>query len=91
MDDALTDAIGRRFARAIHGASRIEPGDEAVVWRAETDQGPVIVHVGPAWRSSDELAWTHRVVRYAAGRAPQAIAPLAGPAGRPSSCMTGGR
>lgn len=81
MDDALTGAVRRRFGREIHGASRIKQGDEASVWRVETDQAPMIVHVSPAWRSAEELAWTHRVIRHAAARVPQAIAPLAGPGG----------
>lgn len=81
MDDALTDAIQRRFDLALHDVSRIEQGDEALVWRVETDQGRRIVHIGPAWRSSEELVWTHRVIRHAAAGAPQAIPPLPAPDG----------
>jgi len=81
MDDALTDAIQRRFDLALHDVSRIEQGDEALVWRVETDQGRRIVHIGPAWRSSEELAWTHRVIRHAAAGAPQAIPPIPAPDG----------
>lgn len=81
IDEALTDAIQRCFDRRIRHATQIEQGDEAVVWRTETDEGPVVVHVGPAWRSSEELAWTHAVLRRAAARVPVAIAPLAGPGG----------
>ncbi len=81
MHDALTDAIQWRFGLTLHDASRIEQGDEATVWRVETDQGPRIVHMGPAWRSSEELDWTHRVIRHAAAGAPQAIPPLPAPDG----------
>lgn len=75
MDDALTRAIEGRFALEIHAAKQIEQGDEALVWRADTDRGPIVAHVGPAWRSSEELVWVHRVVQHAAARVPQSIAP----------------
>ncbi|MCP9489247.1 MAG: phosphotransferase [Solirubrobacteraceae bacterium MAG38_C4-C5] len=81
MHDALTEVIQRRFRLVLHDASPIEQGDEALVWRVETDQGARIVHIGPAWRSSEELAWTHRVIRHAAAGAPQAIPPLPAPDG----------
>jgi hypothetical protein len=68
MDDALTRAIERRFACEILGARRVQEGDEALVWRADTDRGPVIVHVGPAWRSSEELIWVHQVMRHKPSR-----------------------
>lgn len=78
VDEALIDAVGTRFGCEIRRATPIERGDEASVWRAETGRGPMIVHVGAGWRSTEELAWTHRVIRYAAAHVPQALAPLAG-------------
>lgn len=74
--EALIDEVHRRFGRTIAGVSPIEEGDEAVVWRVESEQGALIVHQGPAWRSTDELAWTHRVIGRVAARVPEAIVPL---------------
>lgn len=76
MDDALIHAVERRYALEIAGASPIQQGFEAFACRAETERGPVVVHIGPTWRSSQELGWVHRVVQHAARRVPQAIPPL---------------
>jgi Ser/Thr protein kinase RdoA (MazF antagonist) len=80
---ALRAAIARHYGvELIPGsATAIRAGDEAAVWRARTARGPVVVRLGPAWRTPAEVAWVHELLAFAAGRLAEAVAPLAAPDG----------
>ena len=80
---ALRAAIARHYGvELIPGsATVVHAGDEAAVWRARTARGPIVVRLGPAWRTPAEVAWVHELLAYAAGRVAEAVAPLAAPDG----------
>jgi Ser/Thr protein kinase RdoA (MazF antagonist) len=80
---ALRAAIAHRFRTVLDPGSitAIRAGDEAAVWRAGTAQGAVVVRLGPAWRTSAEVAWVHELLAFVAGQVPEAVAPLAAPDG----------
>jgi Ser/Thr protein kinase RdoA (MazF antagonist) len=51
---------------------RLHGGEESAAYQL----GPIVVRVGPSWRSAAELEWSGRVALAAAGRVPEALAPL---------------
>jgi Ser/Thr protein kinase RdoA (MazF antagonist) len=75
----LRKEIVRRYGLLPVAAVAIHNGDEASVWRVQTTAGPagpVVVRVGPAWRTTAEVAWVHDLLDYAAHTLDVAVAPL---------------
>jgi Ser/Thr protein kinase RdoA (MazF antagonist) len=72
----LQEEIVRRYGLLPAAAVAIHNGDEASVWRVQTTPGPVVVRVGPAWRTAAEVAWVHDLLDYAAHALDVAVAPL---------------
>ncbi|MFE6777327.1 phosphotransferase enzyme family protein [Streptomyces sp. NPDC057702] len=64
------------------GARRLYGGEESAAYRADGASGegpprPVVVRVGPRWRTSEEAEWCHAVARCAAdGGLAEAVVPL---------------
>src|SRR5688500_10193007 len=73
----LREELGRRYALELTHAVPIHAGDEAAVWRANAGSGPVVVRLSAPWRTPDEVEWVHDLLRFAAARLPEAVAPLA--------------
>ncbi len=73
----LCGALEQLLGVSVRALVRLEGGDEAVVLRAETTAGPLVVHVSPPWRTRAELAWVHAVARHAQRSVPQVVAPIA--------------
>jgi Ser/Thr protein kinase RdoA (MazF antagonist) len=72
----LQQEIVRRYGLLPAAAVAIHNGDEASVWRVQTTLGPVVVRVGPAWRTAAEVAWVHDLLDFAAHALDVAVAPL---------------
>jgi Ser/Thr protein kinase RdoA (MazF antagonist) len=54
----------------------LEGGDEALVLRAESVYGPIVLHVSPPWRTRAELVWAHAAARHARTHVPEVVAPI---------------
>ena len=76
--EGLRRELSRRHGVEFGAGRAIGGGDEAVVWRVEAGRGEVVVRLAPRWRSTEELAWTHELIAFAARSIPEAIAPLVG-------------
>jgi Ser/Thr protein kinase RdoA (MazF antagonist) len=71
----LQEEIVHRYGLLPVAAVAIHNGDEASVWRVQTTAGPAVVRVGPAWRTTAEVAWVHDLLDYAAHALDVAVAP----------------
>lgn len=60
-------------------ARQLDGGEEATVYRLDSGAGTVVLHISPAWRSHDELAWVHRLIQHVKPHVPEAVAPLGAP------------
>lgn len=72
----LRSEIDHRYGLRLGWAATLTGGYECRVWRVASDQGPLVVRVSPGWRTADEIAWTHRLARFAAEMVPEVVAPL---------------
>jgi Ser/Thr protein kinase RdoA (MazF antagonist) len=78
MNPPLGTEIERRYGRRLYGAwTRLAGGEESDVWRVETDQGMIVVILGPAWRTEDELRWVHSLTAHCSRTIPEVVAPIA--------------
>lgn len=54
----------------------LEGGYEALALKAETSQGPIVLHVSSSERARAELSWCHAVARHAHKAVPQVVVPI---------------
>jgi len=78
---SLLEAAARHLGRGLRPVARLEGGEEAMVFRLESDAGPLVLHVSPPWRSRAELEWAHAVSALARASVSQAASPLTGSGG----------
>jgi len=75
-ENRLRDTLKQFLKKDIWDLDPLEGGDEAIVLRADSADGPLVVHISPSWRTRAELTWAHSVARYAKKSIPQVVAPL---------------
>src|SRR5687768_14305163 len=76
MTPDLRAEIERRYRISQGPATTLGGGYECEVWRVEVEHASIVVRISPTWRTIEELAWTHELIRLAAHTAPEAVAPL---------------
>ena len=89
MTPGLRADIERRYGLRLQPGRRLGGGDEAEIWRSAIGDsgsagpaGPslrqdLVVRISPAWRTFQEIAWTHALTRFVAAAVPEAVAPVA--------------
>lgn len=73
---SLLPAVERFIGIEVQPLEWLDGGDEAIVLRAATTLGDVVIHASPIWRTYAELEWVHAVSRHAHLRISEAIAPV---------------
>ncbi|MEN8143749.1 MAG: phosphotransferase [Gemmatimonadota bacterium] len=76
IEPGLLEAAEGFLGSSLRSVVELEGGYESLVFRAEGESGPLVLHVSPPWRTRAELAWVHTVVRRAHERVPQAVQPI---------------
>jgi Ser/Thr protein kinase RdoA (MazF antagonist) len=66
---------GQYGLRLLERASSVD-GEESRGWRVGSDAGDVLVQLAPGWRSTSELRWGHRLLRFAANSIAEVALPL---------------
>jgi Ser/Thr protein kinase RdoA (MazF antagonist) len=73
---ALMRAAERFLGVSLAAPQLLDGGDEALVVRADSEHGTMVVHASPRWRTRTELRWVHALVRHVNGAVTQAVAPI---------------
>lgn len=68
IDPSMTAHLAEVWEVDLAGAQPLSGGEESLVWMARRDDVPVVVRVGPAWRTTRELDWAYGVVSRLAER-----------------------
>lgn len=74
-------ALEQVYRSAITIDEAIHGGDSAAVYRARLDETEIVIRVTPEWVGAAEIAWTHKLMHFAAGEIAEVLAPLPTPDG----------
>jgi Ser/Thr protein kinase RdoA (MazF antagonist) len=72
----LRAALAQLFGSDVRLAGVLAGGEEALVLRAESARGALVIHLSPPWRTRAELEWVHALARHAQQHIPQVVAPI---------------
>ena len=74
--DALRRELARRYGLVLGEPHVLDGGEEAAVWRVQSDRGMLVARLSPAWRTTAEVAWVHDLLAYAAQTFAATVAPV---------------
>ncbi|MDQ6740355.1 MAG: hypothetical protein M3021_08310, partial [Actinomycetota bacterium] len=75
MTPELQAAIEKRYGLCLGPARMLTGGEECHVWCVASDRGMLVVRASPAWRTVEELAWTHDLISFTSAAVPEAVTP----------------
>lgn len=77
MTPELLEVIERRYGLHLEPRQVLTGGYECQVWGVESNCGALVVRISPAWRTLEEIAWTHHLISFTSVAIPEAVVPLA--------------
>ena len=76
FETLLFSAAEDFLGSGIRYTDRLDGGDEAHVFRAETDIGRIVLHASPPWRTRGELEWVHALASHSRIEVPVVVCPI---------------